>query len=84
MKRMTAFHYWSGEEVRVGDRIRSHGWPGTIEMVILPGTEDSEAYSCPEGGVMVLEDWGRGVANRILEIPPDGKCWEDLDFVERG
>ena len=52
-------------------------------MVILPGTPDAEAFSAPEGGVMVAERMRKG-DNLVLMLPPDGKLWEDLEFVRRG
>ena len=73
------FHYHSGEEVRVGDRIRHAGYEGCVEPVILPRSTDAAAYQAPNGGILVRDD-GTG---RVLFGPPDREQWEDLDFVRR-
>ena len=77
------YHYYTGEEVRVGDVVRSNDRPGTVRMVIAPGTQEAEDHGCPEGGVMIEEDWD-GKPSLLILTPPDGMYWEDLDFVRRG
>ena len=78
------FHYYSGEFVMEGDIVKSgNGNPGVIEKVIAPGSADGDAWSCPEGGVLIREDW-QGTPSYLVEVPPDGIYWEDLEFIRRG
>jgi hypothetical protein len=76
---LTEFRYYSGEVVMVGDHVREHGQVGLVEMIIQPGTELTECFYCPEGGVMLLFADG----GRLLMDPPDGIQWEDLEFIRR-
>jgi hypothetical protein len=79
-----SFHYWTGEEVRIGDKVRTGNHkPGIVKMVIAPGSQASKDFSCPQGGVLIEEDWD-GTPSLLLETPPDAQQWEDLDFIERG
>jgi hypothetical protein len=91
MQQTKAFHYATGEVVKKGDVIRTGNRDengnlniGVVELVIAPGTEDADAYCCPdEGGILIREDWG-GTPSYLLETPPDGIYWEDLELIRRG
>jgi len=77
------FRYDTGREVRLGDIVRvwdGRKWrPGVVAEVLLPGTPEAEGEGHPEGGILVLSEasgakfWGL----------PDGRQWEDLEFVRR-
>jgi len=78
-----AFRYKTGEEVHEGDRVRTGNHKaGVVKMVITAGSQASKDFHCPQGGVLMEEDWD-GVPSLILEsmLAPG---WEDLDFLERG
>ena len=76
------FFYRTGDEVRVGDKVRTGNHNlGVVKIVIEPGTRDAEDYSCPQGGVLIEEDWD-GTPGLLLETPPDREQWEDLDLLE--
>jgi len=58
------FRYYTGEEVRVGDVVLTGNVTpagnkvrGVVEQIILPGTREAQAYLCPEGGLLIKEDW---------------------------
>ena len=76
------YHYRSGEEVRVGDKVFTHGkkW-GVVVKVIDPNSRASADFNCPEGGVLISEDWD-GEENRMLFRGPRGH-FEYLDFIGR-
>jgi hypothetical protein len=76
------FHYFSGEVVQEGDRIRSAGRPGIVVEVFQPGSDSAVSFECPEGGVRTTEDWN-GKQSPMIWQPPDGDYWEDLEFVGR-
>ena len=77
------FFYRTGEPVRVGDRVVGvTGHRGIVEMVIEPGSQASSDYSCPDGGILIEEDWD-GRPCPILMTPPDRDQWEVV-FVSRG
>jgi hypothetical protein len=86
----TFFRYHSGEAVNEGDSVRTaYGDKtsiiyryGCVEKVISPDSDDSTNWNCPQGGVLVVEDWD-GTSNRVLWTPPDGIYWEDLEFIHR-
>jgi hypothetical protein len=74
------FHYLSGEEVHVGDRVQYRGEYARIVVVsdgdqgeFAPGYED---HSGGERGLMICDDDG----NVTFIGEPDGF----LEFVERG
>lgn len=82
---MITFCYHTGEEVREGDRVFT-GFKkfGQVLLVLQPGTRQAADYSCEDtGGVLIQEDW-EGTPSFVLENPPDGDQWEDLDFLGRG
>jgi hypothetical protein len=73
--------YMSGEEVLEGDEVRMrHGGrdePGFVIKVIAPGSPDAEAWSAPEGGVLIE---GGGIG---LSLTADLENDEDVVFVRR-
>ena len=78
------FHYYTGETVMEGDHVISeNGNPAVVEKVIAPGTSDSANFACPDGGLLIKEDW-QGTPGYLVVTPPDGICWEDMKFVGRG
>ena len=85
------FRYATGDPVRLGDLIRtgfrSHQGlvcPGRIDKIFQPGTEDAEDHSCEEGGGIFIEMARRdGKIGHVLEVPPDGASWEDLELIAR-
>jgi hypothetical protein len=76
--------YRSGEDVQVGDVvITGNGKRGIVKLLIYPGTPDTQYWACPDGGILVEEDWN-GTPN-LMAYPADAREeWEDLDFVKRG
>jgi len=77
------FRYRAGEIVRVGDRVRSVGGrAGGVKEILLPGTEVAKQFSCPDGGVMIMEDWEGVSSPRIFAVPGDYD-WDDVALVER-
>ena len=76
------FHYFSGEVVQQGDRIRSAGRSGYVAEVFQPGSDSAKTFDCPEGGVLTFEDWD-GKQSPMVWRPPDGEFWEDLEFIGR-
>lgn len=78
--------YVSGEVVAIGDTvITGNGNQGIIEKLLYPGTEEAKAFACPEGGVLVQEDWNGDKGYLSIEIPPDrvDEEWADVKFVRR-
>ncbi len=83
LQKVPRFLYWSHEEVCIGDIVKTGtGKDGVVVMLIAADSGDAEAYQCPDGGVMIEEDWD-GTPSLLLMTPPDGEYWEDLDFVQR-
>jgi len=76
------FHYFSGEVIQQGDRIRSAGRSGYVAEVFQPGSDSAKTFDCPEGGVLTFEDWD-GKQSPMVWRPPDGEFWEDLEFIGR-
>ncbi len=68
------FHYYTGEIVRVGDRVRYAGRPGVVKEIVYPDTELAQMFQAPGGGVLVTEDWSGCGCLAFLE-PPDGLYW---------
>ena len=70
------FYYSDNSVVMVGDRIWTYGnnggknLIGTVEKVILPGTDESVCYSCEnEGGILIVfDDGNRWVIGDLEEI----------------
>ncbi|MGA8035963.1 MAG: hypothetical protein WA823_02460 [Candidatus Acidiferrales bacterium] len=74
--------YLTGEEILEGDRVRFHGEPGRIELVVSERTGDPERDWFVEeygGGVMVLERVGGRTFISADQIPDSG----DLKLVSR-
>jgi hypothetical protein len=84
------FYYATGEEVRVGDRVltenrnKATGSPNRaiVVMIIAPNTKDAVDYSCPDGGVMIDEDWGGGHRGWTL-LPKQSDVSDELTFIGR-
>ena len=76
------FHYFSGEVVQTGDRVRDAGRLGRVAEVFQPGSDTAVSCNCPEGGVLTFSDWD-GVESPRIWMPQDGD-WEDLEFLGRG
>ena len=77
------FFYRTGEPVHVGDHVvTGNRNNGIVEMVIEPGSQASSDYSCPDGGILIEENWD-GTPGLLLETPPDRDQW-DVVFVSRG
>ena len=76
------FHYFSGEAVELGDRVRDTGHLGRVVEIIAPGSEEAIACECQGGGVRIVVDWDGQASNRLYE-PRDGPYWEDLEFLGR-
>ncbi len=79
---MRVFHYITGEEVKVGDYVREVGRDYRVIEIIQPGSETAESCDCAEGGVRTSMDLS-GTRGNVLWEPPDGACWEDLEFLRR-
>ena len=78
-----AFQYADGSVVMEGDRVKPPNTPtGVILTIIQPGSAEAEDYGCPNGGVLIEEDWN-GTPSLLLVEPPDGKHWEELEFISR-
>ena len=78
------FQYWTGEKVKQGDVVRTgNGKFGVVRKVIVSGSVDSESYCCPDGGILIEENW-EGVSSFLVMVPPDGRQWEDLELIRRG
>ena len=68
----------------VGDRITYAGFPGVVAMVLVAGTQDAANFACPDtGGILMEEDQPHRGWSAMVLTPPDGRQWEDLDFIER-
>ena len=72
---------WSGEEIRLGDRVTYGGSEGTIELVVESPSGDPEKdwhFENNGAGIMLAEP--RVFGRVYLTAPHD----EDLVFVARG
>jgi hypothetical protein len=77
------FYYYTGENVMEGDIIISeNGHPAVVERIIIPGTSEAHSFECPDGGLLVRENW-KGTPSYLVVTPPDGIHWEDMQFVRR-
>jgi hypothetical protein len=78
---MRSFRYYSGEEVRKGDRITYHGESGEVEFLVTDKTGDATMdwyiENSPEGGFMIRAN---NFGNVFLT---DSETDEDLLFVAR-
>lgn len=69
--------YRTGEEIRVGDVVRYAGAEGTVDTLILPGSEAAADWGCREETIAISMLEGPGY---LLPSPHED---EDLDFVRR-
>jgi len=77
------FRYRTGETVRVGDKVKSVGSRnGVVEEILLPGTALADQFFCPNGGILIREDWGGVSSPRVIGIPGD-EDWDDIVFLGR-
>lgn len=77
------FHYADGTVVMDGDHVKPPNTStGVILSVFQPGSIEAEDYDCPDGGVIIEENWN-GTPGLLVIEPPDGKHWEDLVFISR-
>lgn len=78
------FQYRSGEIVHVGDRVRTPGGrTGVVTEILQPGTKVAKEFLCPDGGVMIMEDWG-GISSPLILAVPGDYDWDDVALIERG
>lgn len=76
--------YDTGTEVKLGDvLITGNGKRGVVKLIIYPGTTDAQDWSCPEGGILIEEDWDGTPSLLVIPNRPKGD-WEDMKFVRRG
>ena len=77
------FRYYTGEDVRLGDRVKTgSGHLGIVTEIIDPQTQEATDFRCQQGGVLIAVDWDGALSN-IIMTPPDGVYWEDIYFQER-
>ena len=76
------FHYASGEFIQLGDRVYDARHLGYVAEIIQPGSDTALSCNCPDGGVLTMADWDGTESPRIW-TPPDGKFWEDWEFMAR-
>ena len=80
---MREFHYFDSNVIRLGDLVCGPrdrmGW---VDEIVQPGSQESQAYGCPEGGVRFIFDWD-GIQSAVMMLPPDGEFWEDIEFLRR-
>ncbi len=53
-----------------------------VTEILQPGTEVAKQFTCPDGGVMIMEDWG-GVSSPLILAVPRDYDWDDVALVER-
>jgi hypothetical protein len=79
----TKIKYKDGQEVRIGDRVRSvAGHTGTIREIFQSGTRNAKEFQCPNGGVLIAEDWNGVQSPRIVPVP-GGADWDDVQLLRR-
>lgn len=69
--------YRTGEEILVGDVVRYAGAEGTVDTLILPGTEAASDWGCKAETIAISMREGPGY------LLPSPEKDEDLDFVRR-
>lgn len=83
LSRGSMFKYDSGEDILIGDAIvTGNGNPGFVKLILRPGTPESQDWSCPEGGILIEEDWNGQSGLYALPLCHQAD-WEDLTFVRR-
>ena len=69
----------SGDEVKVGDKVRYPGFgDGKVLKILQSGSEEAKGWNLPHGAVL-LGFKGEGVDLALEDTEDD----EDLDFIER-
>ena len=77
------YRYITGEQVMEGDVVESGNRKrAVVEKIITPDTPDAEAFSCPDGGILLREDWD-GRPGLLLIRRSDVEELEDTVFVRR-
>ena len=73
------FQYYSGEEIRTGDRIRYGDLQGRVEFIAMAGDPETRRYweTNPGGGIMLATE------NMGLTFVTEPDCEEDLRLVAR-
>jgi hypothetical protein len=80
---MREFYYFDSNVIRLGDVVKGpRNQIGRVDEIIQPGSMESKAYSCPEGGVRFIFDWD-GIQDAVMMLPPDRQYWEDIEFIRR-
>ncbi len=75
--------YRTGEEVQCGDVVLTGNRKvGFVKLIIPPGGVDGYDWECPDGGILIEEDWDGSPS--LLAIPVDAGDWDDLVFKHRG
>lgn len=78
------FQYRTGENVQRGDVVRTGNHrTGIVKLVITAGTPEAQAWACPEGGILVEEDWDGTPSLLAIPLGAQEEC-DDLTFVQRG
>ncbi len=74
------FFYQSGEQIKVGDRVRFHGEPAEIESVHDPVEAPDDSFvTTYGGGVMVVQPM---IGRAFIDAPVTD--YDDLQFDGRG
>jgi hypothetical protein len=77
------FRYLSGESVHVGDRVASVGGrQGEVTELLISGTDTAREFLCPDGGVLIMEDWNGIRSPRVIAIPGNND-WDDILLLGR-
>jgi hypothetical protein len=81
------FRYYTGQTVLEGDRVLTEfrneegmAIDGVIELIVQPGSKESEWYQAPNGGVLIKVNWKNGPGLVMI-----GEQWwktENLEFIE--
>ncbi len=75
------FRYSDGEAVKLDDVVTTgNQCKGKVVRIIQPRSPDAEHFHCPEGGILIEEQWD-GKRSLLVMTPPDGSQWEDLALV---
>ena len=84
------FHYPTGDVIKLGDVLLTGFLAasgkrriGRIVNIVQPQSQDAMDHDCgDDGGVLIDVDWD-GEKCLVLETPPDGSQWEDLELIRR-
>lgn len=78
------YFYGTGEQVMEGDVVTSGNHKNAVvEKIIMPESFDAEAFSCPNGGILLREDWD-GKPSLLLIRRDDVEELQDTRFIRRG